>query len=440
MQGEVAGTAERVFSQLSDADLKFGFVTNDQGDRIELTQSSLRGLLESPKRSVRRTAFGKFYAAYEAHANTMAAALSSSVLQDIYQARVRNYPSAIEAALFAEKIPMSVYDNLIQAVHDNLETVHRYLEIRRKALKLKEIHFYDTYVPIVRAAKTRRTYNEAVDIVCTALAPLGRAYCRTLEKGLRGRWVDRCENIGKRSGAFSAGGYTGPPYMLMNYKEDVIDSIFTLAHEAGHSMHTHYSVMHQPFQYYRCTIFVAEVASTFNEQLLNKHLLANARNKTRRLFLISRQIDEVRGTLIRQTMFAELERTLHALVEAGEPLTLERIRHEYRQLLDMYFGPGFTVDDALELEGLRIPHFYSAFYVYKYATGLSAAIALSERVLNGEKKDRERYLTFLKSGGADYPLELLRAAGVDMERPEPVAAAMAHFKHLVDELNASVLE
>jgi oligoendopeptidase F len=438
MQGEVASTAERIFEQLNDADLKFGFVTNERGEQVELTQSSFRVLLESGKRSVRRRTFEQFYAGYEAHANSMAAALRSSVLQDIYHARVRNHSSALEAALFAERIPAAVYDSLIAAVHGNLNTVYRYLDIRRKALGLRDIHFYDTYVPLVKAMKTRRSYDRAASMVCAALAPLGNDYCRVLDRGLRGRWVDRYENQGKRSGAFSAGGYSGPPYILMNYKGDVLDSTFTLAHEAGHSMHTYYSAAHQPFQDYRCAIFVAEVASTFNEQLLNHALLSNARTKTERAYLINREIDEIRGTLVRQTMFAEFEKTIHALVEAGEPLTLERIRQEYRKLLDLYFGPDFVVNEALELEALRIPHFYAAFYVYKYATGLAAAVALSDRVVRDGKTVRDRYLNFLKSGGSDYPLELLRAAGVDMESPEPVAAAMARFQALVDELETLV--
>jgi len=434
MQGEVAGTADRVFGQLNDADMTFGFVTNEDGDRVELTQGSLRVLLESPKRSVRKNAFTRFYSVYQAHANTLAATLGSSVLQDIYQARARNYPSAIDAALFAEKVPVCVYDNLVVAVHDNLDTVYRYLEIRRKALRIRDLHFFDTYVPMVKTAKMRRTYDSAVDLVCAALAPLGASYCSILEKGLRGRWVDRYENQGKRSGAFSAGGYTGPPYMLVNYKQDVIDSVFTLAHEAGHSMHTYYSARNQPFQDYQYTIFVAEVASTFNEQLLNMHLLDQAASRRQRAFLINREIDEIRGTIVRQTMFAEFEKVIHKLVEANEPLTLERIRKEYRALLDLYFGPDVVIDDNLELEALRIPHFYSAFYVYKYATGLSAAIALAGGVLDGGKGKRDAYLNFLKCGGSAYPLDLLRDAGVDMESPEPVNAAMAHFKRLVDEL------
>jgi len=434
MQGEIADTADKIFGQLNDADLTFGFVKNEQGETVELSQSSFRVLLESPKRSVRREAFDQFYAEYAAHANTLAATLSSSVLHDVYQARVRNFRSSLEAALFAEKVPASVYDSLIAAVRANLDTVYHYLEVRRRALRLKAIRFCDTYVPLIRMGRWRTPYAKAVDTLCAALAPLGAEYVRTLKAGLRDRWVDRYENQGKRSGAFSGGGYSGPPYVLLNYKEDVVDQVFTLAHEAGHSMHTYYSARHQPFQDYRYSIFVAEVASTFNEQLLNNYLLNQATDKRMRAFLLNREIDELRGTLIRQTMFAEFEKIIHAIAENGEPLTLERFRVEYRALLDRYFGPGFTIDEALSLECFRIPHFYSAFYVYKYATGLSAAIALSEQVLNGGERERSRYLNFLKSGGSKYPLDLLREAGVDMETPEPVAAAMNRFKRLVDEL------
>lgn len=438
MQGEVADTADKIFSQLSDADLKFGFVTDDKGEKVELTQGSYRSLLESPSRPVRKKAFHQFYEQYEAHANTLAASLSSSVLQDVYQARVRNHPSALEAALFGDRVPPSVYDSLIAAVHENLDTVYRYLDIRRRALRLRDLRFYDTYVPIVDMKRAKTPYLKAADMVCEALEPLGNEYCRTLRKGLEGRWVDRYENRGKRSGAFSAGGYDGPPYILMNYKDDVIDHVFTLAHEAGHSMHTYFSARTQPFQYYHYTIFVAEVASTFNEQLLNHYLLERAKDAKTRAFLINREIDEIRGTLVRQTMFAEFEKTIHAAAEEGEPLTLERLRAEYAGLLDLYFGPGMAIDDALSLECLRIPHFYSAFYVYKYATGLSAAIALSEQVLHGGKTDRDRYLRFLSGGGSDYPLDLLRAAGVDMETPGPVNRAMERFRNLVEELDSLI--
>lgn len=438
MQGEVSDTADKIFGQLNDADLKFGEVVDERGERVELTHGTFRRLLESPRRRVRKTAFDQFYLQYAAHANTLSACLSSSVLQGVYAARVRNFGSARAAALFSEKIPAPVYDNLISVVHDHLDTVYRYFEIRRKALRVKELHAYDTYVPVVKVARQVRPYDEAVDLVCAALAPLGGDYCGTLEAGLRGRWVDRYENRGKRSGAFSSGGYWGPPYILLNYQADVLDHVFTLAHEAGHSMHTYYSAKHQPFQDYHYTIFVAEVASTFNEQLLNRYLVERAKSKRLRVFLINREIDEIRGTLVRQTMFAEFEQIIHAAAERGEALTLERLRAEYRGLLELYFGGGFVVDDLLSLECLRIPHFYRAFYVYKYATGLSAAIALARRVLEGGRKERERYLRFLRSGGSRYPLELLRRAGVDMETPAPVAAAMGRFRALVDELERLV--
>lgn len=435
MQGEVAGTPGKVFGQLNDADMKFGLVTNERGERVELTQGTFRSLLESPKRAVRKKAFDLFYAQYDAHKHTLATSLSGSVLQDVYHARVRNHPSALDAALFGDKVPISVYDSLIEAVHANLDTVYEYLEVRRRALRIPDVHMYDTYVPIIDSGKTRVPYNKAVDTICKALAPLGAAYVKTLREGLlTGRWVDRYENQNKRSGAFSYGTYDSPPYIMMNYKDDVLDSMFTLAHEAGHSMHSFYSRKHQPYQDSHYSIFVAEVASTFNEQLLSGHMLERARDRKERIRLINREIDEIRGTIIRQTMFAEFEKAIHAAAEAGEPLTVERLREEYGKLLTRYFGPDFITDAALDLEGLRIPHFYGAFYVYKYATGLSAAIALSQAVLNGGVKERDRYLAFLASGGSAYPLDQLRAAGVDLEKPDAVAAAMVRFRTLVEDL------
>ena len=439
MQGEVAGAASKVFSQLNDADMQFGFVRDEHGREVELTQNSFRSLLESPMRSVRKESFEKFYKEYEDHQHTLAAALSSSVLQDVYQARVRNYPSARECALFSDKVPETVYDSLITAVHQNLDAVYQYIELRRRALRIKSVHVYDTYVPIVRTPKVHLPYEEAVEHLDASLAPLGDEYRKVLHEGLlHGRWVDRYENQGKRSGAFSSGTYKSPPYILMNYKADVMDSMFTLAHEAGHSMHSFYSAKHQPYHYSHYTIFVAEVASTFNEQLLNHHMLDRVKSKKERARLINREIDEIRGTIIRQTMFAEFEKTIHAIAEAGQSLTIEVFRAEYRKLLELYFGPEFSIDPALELEGLRIPHFYNAFYVYKYATGLSAAIALSRMVLGGGELERKRYLRFLSSGGSKYPLDLLRDAGVDLEKPEPVAHAMSRFRELVQELETLV--
>lgn len=439
MQGETVESASRIFSQLNDADLSFGTLVNEHGETLPLTQGSFRAFLESHTRNVRKQAFGQFYAEYDAHKNTLAAALNASVLQDVYHARVRHFASAREAALFADKVPVSVYDNLIEAVHSQLDVVYRYFDVRRRALHLKSLHVYDTYVPLVRTVRHKTAYEDAARTVCDALAPLGKEYVHPLQEGLlRKRWVDRYENAGKQSGAFSSGSYDGPPYILLNYKGEVLDHVFTLAHEAGHSMHSYFSVRNQSFQDYRCSIFVAEVASTFNEQLLNAHMLGQSQDRETRAYLINREIDEIRGTLVRQTMFAEFERNIHAIVESGEPLTLERIREEYRALLALYFGPHVAIDDLLTLECFRIPHFYSAFYVYKYATGLSAAITLARAVLQGGDAERKRYLAFLQSGGSKFPLDQLRDAGVDLTSPAPVADAMAHFEALVDELETLV--
>lgn len=435
MQGEMSQTASRVFRQLHDADMKFGFVTNEQGEQVELSNATLSQFLISPRRAVRQTAFQQYYQQFAAHENSLAAMLSGSILKDVYYARARNYGSALEAALFPDNIPCSVYDNLIAAVHDHLPVVHRYLDVRRRKMRLKQIHFYDTYVPILSQLETRRSWDEAVQLVLKSLEPLGSAYCGVLEEGFRSRWCDRFPNQGKQSGAFSCGTYDGNPYIMMNYKPAVLDDVFTLTHEAGHSMHSYYSARHQPFLYYNYTIFVAEVASTFNEQLLSTYLLANAADDQQRAYLINREVDAVRATIIRQTMFAEFEKTTHELAEAGEPLTVEMLKKVYRGLLEQYFGPDFTLDDQLALECLRIPHFYRAFYVYKYATGLSAAIALAQRVLHGGPQELRDYLAFLQGGCSRDPLDLLRGAGVDMESPAPVRTALAHFAQRVEELD-----
>jgi oligoendopeptidase F len=435
MQTEMSQSIGQVFRQLNDADLKFGTIADDQGQQIELSHATFSLLLHSPKRSVRKSAFHQYYRHYADHRHTLAATLAGSVQRDIYYARARNQPSALEAALFPDRMPISVYDNLIASVHRHLPAVHHYYDVRRRKMRLKDIHHYDTYVPILSERQTRHTWNQAVSAVLAALEPLGSDYCGTLERGLSGRWCDRYENRGKQSGAFSAGSYDGDPYILMNYQPDVLDHVFTLAHEAGHSMHSHYSAKHQPYTYYNYTIFVAEVASTLNEQLLSRHLLAHARDDQQRAFLINRQIDAMRGTIIRQTMFAEFEKQIHASAESGEPLTIDRFQQIYRELLLLYFGPDFALDDELNLECLRIPHFYRAFYVYKYATGMSAAIALAERVLGGGKRELDDYLSFLSGGCSKDPLDLLRDAGVDMEQPDAIDAALEQFGELVEELD-----
>jgi oligoendopeptidase F len=434
MQGSFAGTAGRVFRQLTDADMKFGSIVNGGGQRVELSNATFTTLLHDSSRDVRKTSFHQFYDQYQAHANTLAATLSGSVERDVYAARVRNHPTAVEAALFADNVPLAVYDQLIDAVRANLPVVHRYYEIRRRIMGLDEIHHYDCYVPLVPELERTHSWDEAVNLVCESLAPLGPEYCSRLKRGLAGRWCDRYPNAGKQSGAFSSGTYDSDPYILMNYQDDVIEHVFTLAHEAGHSMHTRLSADAQPYQYSGYTIFVAEVASTFNEQLLTRKLLARAASPKERAAIIVREIDSIRATIVRQTMFAEFERKTHASAEAGEPLTLERFRSIYRELLDAYFGPRFSVDNQLELECLRIPHFYNAFYVYKYATGLSAAITLARKVSEGGGAELQAYMAFLRGGCSKWPLDLLRDAGVDLEKPEPVATALGQFGRLVDEL------
>lgn len=436
MQGQMSQAAGQAFRQLNDADLKWPMIRNEKGELIELGHSSFSAFLHSPDRSVRKQAFLTYYEQYEKHRNTLAATLNGSVQRDVYYARVRGFNSALEASLFPDNVPVKVYDNLVATVRAHLPVVHRYYELRRRKMKLRDIHHYDTYVPILSKIEKRHTWGQAVKVVVDSLQPLGDDYCRVLHKGLTtDRWCDRYPNVGKRSGAFSSGSYDGAPYILMNYQPNVLDHVFTLAHEAGHSMHSYYSSRHQPFQDYGYTIFVAEVASTFNEQLLLKHLTDRAATGQERAYLINHAIDEIRGTIVRQTMFAEFERIIHTQVEQGEPLTVDGLRKSYRGLLEAYFGPGFTIDSQLELECLRIPHFYSAFYVYKYATGLSAAIALSQRVLDGGQRELEDYLGFLKGGCSKYPLDLLRGAGVDMEKPDAVRSAMQRLEALVEELD-----
>jgi oligoendopeptidase F len=422
------------FSQLTNVDMKFGMLTDEKGVERPLSQSSFSSFLVQRDPAVRKAAFHQFYAEFTDHAFTLASSLSHSVRADVFSARARNYPSARDAALFRDDVPAKVYDNLISAVRANLEPLFRYYKLRQRVLKLDEIHHYDTYVPMVSNLEMHTSFDEAIDLVMDSLAPLGSEYTSTLAAGLRTqRWCDRYESKGKRSGAFSSSSYGNPPFILMNYKQDVFSDIYTLAHEAGH---TWFAQQTQLFQNYDYPIFLAEVASTFNEELLTHHLLEKTTDPRMRAYLINRQLDDIRGTVYRQTMFAEFEKIVHAMEEAGEALTLDTFKSTYRGLLEAYFGPEFTLDKELELECLRIPHFYSAFYVYKYATGISAAVSLSQSVLHGGKAEVERYLGFLKSGGSKFPLPTLQAAGVDMTTPQPVDDTLRLFAQRVDELEA----
>lgn len=424
------------FSQLTDVDMKFGVVVDEKGVERPLTQSSYSAFLVKRDHALRKRAFHQYYAEFQDHQFTLATALAYSVKADVFRARARNYPSALQASLFDDDVPLAVYDALIGSVRQNLAPLFRYYELRRRVLGLDELHLYDTFVPLVAEIETKISFDEAITDVVAALAPLGSEYVETLGTGLRGRWCDRYESKGKRSGAFSSGSYGAPPYILMNYKPDVFADVYTLAHEAGHSMHTWFAQRNQLYQDAEYPIFLAEVASTFNEELLTHYLLDRTTDPKMRAYIINRQIDDIRGTLFQQTMFAEFEKIIHALEESGEALTLEVFKSEYRRLLEIYFGPGIVLDPALDLAGLRIPHFYNAFYVYKYATGVSAAIALSERVLSGAPGAVEAYLDFLKSGGAKFPLETLQTAGVDMTTPVPVESTLRLFDRRLTELEA----
>ncbi|MCG8481394.1 MAG: oligoendopeptidase F [Spirochaetales bacterium] len=437
LQEEAAQTASNSFRALVDVDLDFGTVETPEGAR-PLSQSSFGSLQEHRDRDVRERSFTQFYDYFDAHKNTLAALLAGSVQLDVYRARVRNFTSALQARLFPDRVPVAVYESLVDTVREHLPHLHRYYGIRRRALGLDTLAVWDTKPALVPDVKIHTPYETAVATVSEALTPLGDQYVETLLSGLLGGWVDRYENKGKRSGAFSAGSFAGDPYILLNYKEDTLRDVFTLAHEAGHSMHSWYSVRHNPFQHYNYTIFEAEVASTFNEQLLMEHMLTSTNDAAMRAYLITKHIDDILATLFRQTMFAEYERTIHAMVESGQALTVDSLRLRYRELIEAYFGPDVHLPETLDLEGMRIPHFYRAFYVYKYATGISAAITLAQGVLRGGTKERADYFTFLKSGGSRYPIDALRVAGVDTETAAPIRTAMDVFRNRLDQLEEAL--
>lgn len=438
LQGQPAQTAETAFSVLTNVDMNktFGTVIAD-GEEQQLTETTWGVFMHNQDRKVREEAYKKFYAKFEEHQNTIAALYAGSVNQDVFNARARGYDSSLHAALYGNKVPLTVYHNLIDCIHKNLDTLHKYYSIRKRALGLDKLCHWDVYVPLVKSVQTKTSYEESVEICRNALAPLGKEYTDRLCDGLLNGWADRYENIGKRSGAFSSGCYVGNPYILLNYNDETIRDVFTMAHEGGHSMHSWYSVHNNPFMCYDYTIFEAEVASTFNEELVFEYLLDQAvekGDKDMEKFLLAMRADDILATLFRQTMFAEFELKAHELVEADTPLTPELLRKIYRELLELYFGPEMHFESNSDMEGLRIPHFYSAFYVYKYATGISAALALAKRVTEGGDREREDYFAFLKSGGSRYPIESLKVAGVDMESVEPVQAACDTFKKIVDEL------
>jgi len=435
--GEIARAPDTVFGMLNDADLTFPNVHDDQGREVELTKGRFIRFMESGSRDVRREAFETLYATYAKQRNTLGALLGASVQRDWFYAASRRYGSTLQMALDADNVPVSVYENLIAAVRANLPALHRYLRLRRRALGLERLHMYDLYVPIVEQPEAHIPYDEALRTVQRGIAPLGDDYVRRYREGVSSGWVDVYENQGKTGGAYSWGVYGVHPFVLLNYQGS-IDHVFTIAHEFGHALHSHLAQEAQPYPYAGHSIFVAEVASTANEALLMRHLLEQATDRRQRAYLVNHYLEEFRTTVFRQVMFAEFEKVIHEKVEAGEALTADSLSEAYRALNLAYYGPEVEVDAQIDLEWARIPHFYNAFYVYKYATGFSAAQALAEAVCRDGAPARERYLGFLRGGASKYPVELLRGAGVDMASPEPVDAALSVFGRLVEEMETLI--
>ena len=431
--GELGGAPQNIFTMLNDADIKFSSIKNEKGEEVELTKGRYTSFLENKDRRVRKDAFTSLYASYFKQKNTIAATYSASVKSDVFFAKARNYPSALAAALEDDNIPLSVYDNLIETVHKILPLLHRYVALRKKLLHLDEIHMYDLYVPIVTEADKKISYEEAKQTVSQALNILGEDYTRALQKGLNSGWIDVYENEGKRSGAYSWGIYGVHPYVLLNHNDN-INSMFTLAHEMGHALHSYFSWEKQPYLYSGHKIFVAEVASTCNEALLMHYLLEHTEDIPTKKYLINYFMEQFRGTLFRQTMFAEFEKITHDMAEKGEPLTYENMSQIYYDLNKQYFGDDIVIDEDIAIEWARIPHFYNAFYVYQYATGYSAAIALSQKITNEGQPAIDRYLNFLSKGNSEYSIDLLKGAGVDMTTTAPIENAMSVFENLLDQL------
>ena len=431
--GELAEAPGAIFSMANNADLKFPSIVDKSGESVELTKGNFILFMESHEQGVRKAAFETLYHTYEKQKNTWAATLNSSVKSDVFFAKARKYTSAIEASLDDDRVPLKVYDSLIDTVHEFLPQLHRYVQLRKKALKLDELHMYDIYVPIVPETTMAITYEEAKDMVTDGLKLLGQDYIKVLEEGFQKKWVDVYENEGKTSGAYSWGTYRSHPYVLLNH-QDTLDSMFTLAHEMGHSLHTFFSNREQPHLYAGYKIFVAEVASTLNEALVMEHLLETTKDPKTLAYLINHYLEQFRGTIFRQTMFAEFEKKIHSVVEEGGALTADTLSEIYRNLNAVYYGSEVTLDPEIAIEWARIPHFYNAFYVYKYATGFSAATAFARAILDEGEPAVARYLEFLSGGSSDYPIDLLRKAGVDMETPVPVRNALQVFTGLVERL------
>ena len=431
--GELAESPKDIFSMFNNADIRFPKITGEDDTDVEVTHGRFISLLQSKDQRVRKDAFEALYGVYEKFRNTLAATYRANVKQEVFFARARRYGSDLEAALDGSHIPVSVYDNLIHVVHEHLPLMHRYVKIRKKLLGLDELHMYDLYTPMTENSGEHFSFEDAKKTVLEGLAPMGEEYLSHLKDGFEHGWIDVYENQGKRSGAYSWGAYGTHPYVLLNY-QGTLNDVFTLAHEMGHALHSWYSDETQPYIYAGYRIFVAEVASTCNEALLIHHLLKKAKDPKNKAYLINYFLEQFRTTLYRQTMFAEFEKITHGLQEAGEALTAERLFSIYYDLNKAYFGEDICIDRQIEMEWARIPHFYTPFYVYQYATGFSAAIALSGKILREGEAAVEQYKKFLKGGSSMYPLELLRLAGVDMEQKKPVEDALQVFSEYLDEM------
>lgn len=434
---DLADASGNIFGMLDNADIKFPYISDENGASVELTKGRFSRFMESKDRRVRQEAFTALYSTYTKYRNTLGATLNGSVKSDFFYARVRHYPSALEASLESDNVPVNVYERLIEVIHEYLPVLKDYVKLRKQMLGLDELHMYDLYTPLIPEYQRGFEYDEAKRLVLEGLKPLGDEYLAQVGQALGGGWIDVYENEGKTSGAYSWGAYDSHPYMLMNYQGKIHD-VFTLAHEMGHSMHSFYSNHHQPYVYAGYKIFVAEVASTVNEALMMEYMLAHSQDQVEKQYLLNQYLEQFRTTVFRQTMFAEFEKLIHDQVEQGGALTADWFSKTYYDLNQLYYGTETMVDREIAMEWARIPHFYTGFYVYKYATGYAAAIALSQQILREGAPARERYLKFLQSGDSDYPLNLLRNAGVDMAEPQPIREALNVFKTLISQLSEQV--
>lgn len=435
MTAEMGHTPSTTYSIFNNSDLAFPEMEDENGDTVRITHGRFIGLLESPDRRVRKEAFEKLYHTYDQYKNTLASLYSGQVKKQIFNARVRNYSSTLEAAVDSNNVSPKVYENLVATVNKNLDKLHRYVSLRKKYLGVDELHMYDIYTPMLPDFAKKISYKEAKETVLKALAPLGKDYVKTVEEGFNNRWIDVYENEGKRSGAYSAGAYGTHPYVLLNHN-DTLDNMFTLAHEMGHAMHSYLSNEAQPFIYSRYKIFVAEVASTCNEILLMEYLLKNTEDKKERAYLLNHYLDSFKGTVYRQTMFAEYEAETNRMAEAGESLTADVLSKLYHQLNSKYYGPDMISDPEIAVEWARIPHFYYNFYVYQYATGFTSAVAIAHNILKNGAPAVEAYKKFLQSGCTQDPVSLLKIAGVNLETPQPIQDALDVLDEILDEMES----